>query len=81
MKSPLCEEYTEFVIFSLDVDECRSGVCGQQVCKNTLGGYVCGCNKGYTQQADGSCQGKCTEEKFYLFVIQIAVRYRLPTRK
>ena len=46
-------------IFLIDIDECREGTdgCGQ-VCSNTFGSYICGCNNGYRLAADlHGCNG------------------------
>jgi hypothetical protein len=55
-KGSLNNENKRVILFS-DVDECQSNVCKHQMCKNTLGGYLCSCRKGYKQASDGSCQG------------------------
>jgi len=39
--------------FIADIDECKSNPC-TQICTNTVGTYICSCNKGYTLQADGT---------------------------
>ena len=47
--------------FDPDIDECsvnNSSLC-DQVCKNTVGSYACGCHIGYLFVSDSSqCQGK-----------------------
>ena len=42
-----------------DINECNQGVdnCAQ-ICTNTIGGFICGCNSGYTLDDDGiTCNG------------------------
>ena len=44
----------------LDMNECgtRNGGC-EQMCNNTLGGYMCNCRKGYERKPNDpyGCQG------------------------
>ena len=42
-----------------DINECsNSFLCGQALCRNTLGGYYCTCHQGYVLKPDGrSCRG------------------------
>ena len=62
LKTKVVCEYLHVFSFHIsfkspDIDECQMGVCRQQMCRNTLGGYLCGCGSGYKQAADGSCHG------------------------
>jgi len=52
-----------YVLHSLllsDIDECAAGTSGcAQVCINTVGSYICGCNPGYRLEHNGRlCNGR-----------------------
>ena len=53
----LCDFYPSIT----DVDECERGISGcQHICNNTVGGFNCFCNPGYTLNPDGKyCTGEC----------------------
>ena len=42
------------------MDECAADTDGcQQICTNTIGSFLCGCNTGFTLSVDGrTCSGK-----------------------
>ena len=42
-----------------DIDECSYGIDGcSQTCTNTVGSFICGCNRGYVLDSDGvTCNG------------------------
>ena len=40
-----------------DIDECTNNPCNQW-CKNTVGGYICHCHKGYKLQGATTCIGR-----------------------
>lgn len=43
---------------SVDADECASGTaCGNGTCINTVGGFECTCNHGFTPGMGGVCEG------------------------
>lgn len=47
------------VICYLDVDECKTGVCENGYCTNTIGSFVCECYAGYRFNAFiNKCEGK-----------------------
>ena len=48
-----------FTLFFVDINECSLNSDGcDQVCTNTLGSFQCGCNRGYTLNADEiTCSG------------------------
>lgn len=54
----------EFLQFTtrLDTDECANNPCNQW-CKNTHGGYVCHCDKGYELQGSNTCVGRLTKRR------------------
>ncbi len=43
------------VKFCLDIDECAGNVC-EQICVNTIGGYVCTCRPGFNLDGE-ECVG------------------------
>ena len=47
-------------LHSADIDECAEEISGcQQNCTNTVPGYTCSCNAGYTLNVDGhACDGE-----------------------
>ena len=52
--------------FPTDIDECddkkSTGCATNAMCTNTIGSYVCNCNKGYEGDGKSSCKGKyCIE--------------------
>lgn len=46
---------------SLDTDECANNPCNQW-CKNTNGGYICHCHKGYELQGKNTCVGRLNQD-------------------
>ena len=46
-------------IDTVDVDECANPLYNEceQLCKNTVGGYVCSCKEGYIQNGRTECKG------------------------
>ena len=49
------------LLLDADINECTTGTdqC-QQVCRNTIGSYMCDCNSGFVIDANGrTCDGKC----------------------
>ena len=54
----------------LDTNECANNPCNQW-CKNTNGGYICHCHKGYELQGKNTCVGRlnrdiCLYVSFYI---------------
>ena len=49
---------TNLCMFS-DIDECSYGTDScSQICTNTVGSFICGCNSGYVLDSDGvTCNG------------------------
>ena len=49
------------VFFASDNDECSLGTHNcPQICTNTKGGFLCGCNIGFQLHSDGAtCSGEC----------------------
>ena len=35
-------------------------ICGNGICNNTEGSFICHCDEGFTNAADGLCYGMCT---------------------
>ena len=64
--------HVRFLLY-LDIDECANNPCNQW-CKNTNGGYICHCHKGYELQGKNTCVGRllnhdidiCVYASFYL---------------
>ena len=60
--------YKHFLSFQLDIDECSNGthICSQ-ICTNTEGSFICGCNSGFLLGADGAtCTGM--QKQFVAFI-------------
>ena len=34
-------------------------ICGNGICNNTKGSFICHCDEGFTNAADGLCYGMC----------------------
>lgn len=52
--------YINFINAIAEINECseNKGICAtDKVCFNTPGSYLCLCNVGYWQSANGSCEG------------------------
>ena len=58
--------------FYIDINECGTGNGGcEQLCNNSLGGYLCTCRKGYERKPNDmyGCQSRCTH--FNLFFLNL----------
>lgn len=57
-------------VLFLDIDECNlttDNVCGDGVCKNIPGDFICECNEGFRTMAPMQiCMGKCSNLKWCL---------------
>ena len=70
--------YCEFSNTFVDVDECLTGRSScQQICKNTIGGYECGCFHGFKSVDKFKCECKLSafcESKMFAMRLRV---YRL----
>ena len=64
-------------VLKIDIDECRLGSSNcTQLCSNTIGSYLCGCNNGYILGMDNiTCNGKTLIYTLY-FVNHCILFYR-----
>lgn len=70
----VCILFTECKLMIVDIDECSGrAVHGCHICVNTLGGYHCVCNPGYTLDANRTnCTGNSTvmcTTKFMMYCV------------
>ena len=61
------DSYKHFLSFQLDNDECSTHNCSQ-ICTNTVGTFICGCNIGFWLNNDKvSCNGM--QRKLYMYML------------
>ena len=47
-----------YIVFLTDINECENNGTCDQICKNTIGSFVCECNPGYQLNNDFmTCSG------------------------